>query len=240
MKIKQLTFILTGLALSFGSLISNAAIVISGDVTNGSGVLTITDDIIFDLEGGAGLNPNANPYAMLLHDWTTSFGAYGDGYSGPGGRHQLTGGLLQLTRAPTPFDTSTNDIFVVDDGTRSNELTSAPLFDGNFYNRGAVLFFSDTFQQVRQLGPAALGNGDRLIIGSGSWNMPTITMWDLYGSFSGDATLYRALGLNTQANNAIPVATTNIASVPVPAAAWFFMSALIGLAAKKQLTLRSY
>ncbi|PHS07374.1 MAG: hypothetical protein COA78_13510 [Blastopirellula sp.] len=217
MKMKKGIAILIATALfALSSSYALAGITITGDVTKGFGVFTITEDIVFNLVDGTAPNPNADPYAILFHDWMIDKGAWWDGYTGIGGRHQLDGDLLALSRDPTPFDTTSNDIFVVDGGARSNVLTSAPLFDGNFYNRGSVLFFSNTYQQVRQLGPTALGHGDRLVIGAGSWKMPTIEGWDLRGEFSGDVTIYRALGLNPQASGAIPVATTNLAAVPEP------------------------
>ena len=191
------------------------SIIISGDVTGGTGVLTITEDIVFNMIDGQP-NPNADPYAILFHGWKNSFGAVvNDPWAG--GKNQLIGGLLDLRREPTPFNTDTDDIFVAGQNpnlTRSDVLTSAPLFDGNFYDRGSALWFSDTGQRVRQLGPAAGGNGDRLVIGAGSWDMPELTRWDLYGEFSGEATIYLALGYSADASDAIPVATT---TVPEPA-----------------------
>jgi len=196
-------------------------VVISGDVTAGTGVFTITEDIVFNLTEEAGQpNPNADPYAILFHGWQNTFGAWTDDpYAG--GRNQLIGEKLDLRREPTPFNTESDDIFVSGSGSnivRSDELTSAPLFDGNFYNRGSALWFSDTSQRVRQLGPAAGGNGDRFVIGAGSWDIPTLAKWDLYGEFSGEATIYLALGYNAEASGAIPVATTNIpvATTTVP------------------------
>lgn len=200
---------------------------ISGDVTAGTGVFTITEDIVFNLTEEAGQpNANADPYAILFHGWNTSNGAWGDGVGWIGGKHQLLGvdgdnGLLDLRREPTPFNTETDDIFVSGSGSskvKSDVLTSAPIFDGNFYNRGSALWFSDTYQRVRQLGPAAGGNGDFFVIGAGSWDMPTISQWDLYGEFSGEATIYLALGYNADAAGAIPVATTNLSTVPAPGA----------------------
>ena len=219
---KGIAFLIATALFALSSSYALAGVVISGDVTNGSGVFTITEDIVFNLEGGAGLNPNADPYAILFHDWKTTKGADWDSDTNPGigGRHQLEdgplveGGLLDLRREPTPFVTTTNDIFVDPGSTRSDVLTSAPLFDGNYYNRGSALFFSDTYQRVRQLGP-----GDRLVIGAGSWKMPTISEWDLYGEFSGDATIYLAMGtwpFTVARGDAVPVATTNLAAVPEP------------------------
>jgi len=244
MKFKKLKLTLAGLIISVCSLNSNAGIIISGDVTAGTGVFTITDDIIFNLVDGTAHNANADPYAILFHDWNTSSGGWANnvgatGAAAMGGKNQLVGEKLDLRREPTPFNTSTDDIFVVDGGTKSNILTSAPLFDGNFYNRGSVLFFSDTYQQVRQLGfdDGSVGDdgslGGLFVIGAGSWDMPTVAGWDLYGEFSGDATIYRALGYNAQANNAIPVATTNLTSVPEPSTLAIFALGIIGLASRR-------
>jgi hypothetical protein len=193
------------------------SIIISGDVTAGTGVLTITEDIVFKLDDTA-TNANADPYAIMFHDWKQSFGG--------GGRYQLVGEKLDLSRTPTPFDPAL-DNFVSGSGAStvfSNELTSAPQFDGNFYNRGSVLWFSDTNQRVRNLG---FDNGindqvnENFVIGAGSWTMPKLNDWDLYGEFSGEATIYLALGYNADATGAIPVATT---TVPEPAT-----MALLGL-----------
>lgn len=216
-----------------------ASVMISGDVTAGTGVFTITEDIVFDLTDGTATNPNADPYAILFHDWNTSFGATVDD-KWAGGKHQLDGGLLDLRREPDPFSTETAGIFVSGSGQStvlSNELTSAPIFDGNFYNRGAALWFSDTYQRVRQLGfdpQGAEGDGDRFVIGAGSWDMPTISKWDLYGEFSGEATIYLALGYSetppmTGSGRQIPIATTNLAPVPEPTTMMLFGIGLLSL-----------
>ncbi|MHC5083950.1 MAG: hypothetical protein ACYTET_08455 [Planctomycetota bacterium] len=47
------------------------SIIISGDVTAGTGVLTITEDIVFKLDDTA-TNANADPYAIMFHDWKQS------------------------------------------------------------------------------------------------------------------------------------------------------------------------
>ncbi len=216
---------LAGLAISAFSLNANATIMISGDVTAGTGVLTITEDIVFVLDNTAP-NPNADPYAVMFHDWKQSFGAFvNDPFPGGGGRYQLNGDKLDLRRTPTPFNPALDNFVSGSGGSTvfSNELTSAPQFDGNFYNRGSVLWFSDTNQRVRNLG---FDNGindqvnENFVIGAGSWTMPQLNNWDLYGEFSGEATLYLALGYSatpptTGAGRAIPVATTNLAaSVP--------------------------
>lgn len=236
MKFKKLKLKLTlaGLIISVFSLNSNAAIIISGDVTNGTGVFTITEDIVFNLVDGTAHNANADPYAILFHGWNTSFGAANND------KYQLVGENLDLRREPTPFNTDTDNIYVAGSGDNkvfSNELTSAPVFDSNFYGRGFALWFSDSSQRVRQLGfddGANGANGGLFVIGAGTWDMPTISEWDLYGEFSGDATIYLALGYSetpplTGSGKQIPVATTNLSSVPVPAAAWLFGSALVGL-----------
>ncbi|WP_299084424.1 PEP-CTERM sorting domain-containing protein [uncultured Paraglaciecola sp.] len=238
MKFKKLKLTLAGLIISVCSLNSNAGIIISGDVTNGTGVFTITEDIVFNL-GGTATNPNADPYALMFHDWTQSFGAFvDDPFLGGGGRYQLVGDKLNLSRTPTPFD-PTLDNFVSGSGASrvfSNELTSAPQFDGNFYNRGSVLWFSDTNQRVRNLG---FDNGiddqvnENFVIGAGSWLMPQLNKWDLYGEFSGEATLYLALGYNAQENGAIPVATTSITSVPEPSTLAIFALGIMGLASRR-------
>ena len=192
------------------------SIVISGDVTAGTGVLTITEDIVFNMEEGQ--NPNSDPYAILFHGWNNTFGATVDD-PWAGGRNQLIGEKLDLRRTPTPFDPAI-DTFVSGSGASkvfSNELTSAPMFDGNFYNRGSALWFSDTSQRVRNLG---YDNGindqlsENFVIKAGSWDMPQLANWDLYGEFTGEATIYLALGYNADATGAIPVATT---TVPEPA-----------------------
>jgi hypothetical protein len=238
MKLKKLKLTLAGLIISVCSLNSHAGIIISGDVTNGTGVFSITEDIVFNLDGTA-TNPNADPYAIMFHDWKQSFGAFVDNpYLGGGGKYQLVGEKLELSRSPSPFDPILNN-FVSGSGNStvfSNELTSAPLFDGNFYNRGSVLWFSDTNQRVRNLG---FDNkiddqvNENLVIGAGSWSMPKLNRWDLYGEFSGEATLYLALDYSAQAKNATPVATTNLASVPEPSTLAIFALGIMGLASRR-------
>jgi hypothetical protein len=238
MKFKKLKFTLAGLMISVSSLHSHAGIIISGDVTSGTGVITITEDIVFNLDISAA-NPNADPYAIMFHGWKQSFGAFvNEPFLGGGGRYQLAGDKLEVSRTPTPFDTTLNN-FVSGSGNSkvfTNELTSAPLFDGNFYNRGSVLWFSDTNQRVRNLG---FDNeiddqvNENVLIGAGSWSMPQLNQWDLYGEFSGEATLYLALGYNAGANGAIPVATTNLTSIPEPSTLAIFALGIIGLTSRR-------
>jgi hypothetical protein len=234
---KKLRLTLFGLIISVCSLNSHASIIISGDVANGTGIFEITDDIVFNLEEGAGLNPNSDPYAMVFHDWHKTGGAWGPDASwgnGVGARLQLVGDPLDFSRGPTPFNTVTDDIFVTSDGTRSDLLSSAPLFDGNLYNIGSVLYFSDTYQGVRQLGPAAIGNGDTFTIGAGIWDMPIVANWDLYGEFSGQASIYEYLAVseNSPANMRM-VSTTNLSSVPEPSTLLFFALGAIGFASRR-------
>ena len=212
-----------------------ASIIIEGDVTAGTGVLTITEDIVFELDNTA-TNANADPYAIMFHDWQQSFGAFvDDPFLGGGGRYQLVGEKLDLSRTPTPFDPALNNFVSGSDASKvfSNELTSAPQFDGNFYNRGSVLWFSDTSQRVRNLG---FDNGindqvnENFVIGAGSWTMPQLNDWGLYGEFTGEATIYLALGYNADATGAIPVATTNLAPVPEPTTMMLFGIGLLSLA----------
>jgi hypothetical protein len=234
----KLKLILAGLIISICSLNSTAGIIISGDVTSGTGVITITEDIMFNLDVTA-TNPNADPYAIMFHDWKQPLGAFvNDPFLGGGGKYQLVGEKIELSRTPTLFDT-TLDNFVSGSGDSkvfSNELTSAPLFDGNFYNRGSVLWFSDTNQRVRNLG---FDNeiddqvNENVLIGVGSWSMPQLNEWNLYGEFSGEATLYLALGYNAGANDAIPIATTNIASIPEPSTIAIFALGIMGLASRR-------
>jgi hypothetical protein len=236
MKLKKLKLTLAGLIISVCSLNSHAGIIISGDVRNGTGVFSITEDIVFNLLNGTGFNPNADPYAIMFHDWYKTGGAWStkDWGNGIGARNQLVGDPLALSREPTPFNTVSDDIFVTTDGTRSDILTSAPLFDGNLFNIGSVLYFSDTYQRVRQLGPAAGGNGDTLVIGAGSWTMPTIANWDLHGEFSGQASIYDYLALDENSPKFMrTVATTTLTSVPEPSTLAIFALGIMGLASRR-------
>jgi hypothetical protein len=238
MKYNKLKLTLAGLILSVCSLNSKAGIIISGDVTAGTGVFTITEDIVFNLDITA-TNPNADPYALMFNGWTQDFGAFVDEpFLGGGGRYQLVGDNLNISRTPTPFDPMLNNFVSGTGASRvfSNELTSAPQFDANFYNRGSVLWFSNTNQRVRNLGfDNQIDNqvNENFVIGSGSWSMPQLNRWELYGEFSGEATLYLALGYDAQENGAIPVATTSITSVPEPSTLAIFALSIMGLASRR-------
>jgi hypothetical protein len=63
--------------------------------------------------------------------------------------------------------------------------------------------------------------------------MPQLNRWELYGEFSGEATLYLALGYDAQENGAIPVATTSITSVPEPSTLAIFALSIMGLASRR-------
>jgi len=81
-------FLLAAVSFILAVPCANASIMISGDVANGSGVLTITNDLSFDISGAS----TTNFINLVFDEWTTSDGVRSIASPSPDVTLSLNGG----------------------------------------------------------------------------------------------------------------------------------------------------
>ena len=195
-----------------------ASINILGDVAAGTGVITFTD-LTFDI------SRPSDPVAIGLDGWvSTTDGSQDFAF--------LSGSPLQLDRNPVDFngnDGVLNGAPALLDNTNTGTTDE---FGSDGFSVGTTFFylsfFDGAFEGVPKLGNND-GNGEFLTISSASYALPALANFnqEVSGYFVGNARLYNIAGLAVSENLAIT-------AVPVPAAAWLFGSALIGLVGIKR------